>query len=157
MAISSEISLRSSITGISSVASLPSVTHFESVSLLELVFRIRQSWMSPRLPLNCIVYLLLCEANCLEFALCLLFWVSRRFPLDDEFWRLVNKAVYWLPSLSTFLYLHSAFLLPLETKCYQSVILKPLSHVLVDFRCDSFPLLSHYWNITSPVVHDISG
>lgn len=51
---------------------VPAVTHYESVSLLGLVLRIRQSWVSPRLPVNCILYLLLCEANC-HGLLCFLF------------------------------------------------------------------------------------
>lgn len=54
------------------VAWSPSITHSESVSLLEFVWGIRPSWMPPGLPLNYIICFVLREANCLLFALCFL-------------------------------------------------------------------------------------
>lgn len=101
MAVPSKISLRGDVTGISSMwryryflNGLASLSHLLWISQFAGTFSGHQAeFMPPRLPLTYMVYLLLCEANCLSFALFSLLNIKGRVPLDGNFWGLMSNAV----------------------------------------------------------------
>lgn len=152
MAVPSEISLRCCITGISSMTS---VTHYESVTLLALVLRIWPSWVSPRLSLNGIVFMAVqskLPLVCPELSLL----STEEIPSGLQFWGWAWLCLLTFQSLQL---LVSSLSLPLSygDQWYQSIILRPILQVLVDFRCNSSSLLSSCWDTTSPRTHDMLG
>lgn len=127
---------------------MTSITHYESVTLLALVLRLWRSWVPPRLSLNCIVFTALrskLPLVCPMFSLL----STKEIPSGLKFWGWT-----WLCLLTTqslqLLVSSLSLPLPYRDQWYQSIILRPIPQVLVDFRCNSSSLLSSYWDTTSP-------
>lgn len=117
MAVPSETRLRSYITGI---ASMTSVTHYESVTLLALVLGIGRSWVSPRLSLNCIVFTAVQSKLPL---ICPMFSLlsTKEIPSGWKFWGWTRLDLLTSQSLQL---LVSSFSLrlPYRDQWYQSII-----------------------------------